>query len=230
MGNTEMEAKSLLRQEFVNYCFLKWYVGGEFDVYCKKCRINDNQKAAEKVRLIDMFKKNGDPCKKIFDELCHMQASSGTRTQNKLQIKKLLKESTELFFTTLGRDARNVYNQRYMNGGLKAVKDLRICVEFDYFVITLMLSMPGQMRTRFKIKPYLGLKNNIIGLTANGHNMTDNLFRYPVVFTLDTLFDDDALRKYCQAVFLNRLQSIRDLGLKKDRESTPCPPVWGPGT
>jgi hypothetical protein len=208
-----------ITQEFVNYCFLKWYVGGDFDVYCKKCRILEAQKAAEKVKLIDMFKKNGDPCKKLFDELCHMQASSGTRTQNKLEIKKLLKETTELFFTTLGQDARDAYNQRYTNEGIKAVKDLRICVQFDFFVITLMLSMPDQMRTRFNIKPYPGKKGIIIGLTANGHNLTDNLFRYPVAFTLDTLFDDGNLRDYCQLAFLNRLRSIRDFGLKKDRES-----------
>jgi hypothetical protein len=101
-----------ITQEFVKYCFLEWYVGGDWDLYCKKCRIDGpEQKRAEKAKLYDKFEQNGDPCKILFDNFCLLEANLGTRTQNKLKIMQLLKDATQQFFEKLGKVARNTYSR-----------------------------------------------------------------------------------------------------------------------
>jgi hypothetical protein len=57
-------------------------------------------------------------------------------------------------------------------------------------------------------------------LTANGHNLTDNLFRWAVFTSLEIIFDNVRLREYCQAVNRNNVASIRNQGTKRDRENS----------
>jgi hypothetical protein len=202
--------------DFVKYCFLQWYVGGDYDLYCKKCRIDGpEQKTAETAKLHDMFKQNGDPCQILFDSLSGLEKLEN-RTKNKFNIMKLLQSATQIFFEKLGKTGRDAYTQKLVAG--QSVKDVRICVEFDYFVITLLLSMSDTMKQRYRIAAYKGKKNNIIGLTANGHNLTANLFTYPVNSSFNILFDDRRLAEYCNAVMRNNVISARNFGTKFGRQ------------
>jgi hypothetical protein len=211
-----------IEMEFVNYSFLTWYVGGDLKNYCKRCRISGpHDKATENNNLFHKFKVNGDPCRHLFDKLnLSVFSETNTRTRNKVVIKNLLQEATAVLFETLSAPGRQSYpNKKQQN--VDVSKD-RICVEFDYFVVTLLLSMSDAIQTNCSIKPFMNNKHppKIIGLTANGHNLSAPSGLWAIDDSLHILFDNEELKIYCRSVQRNQVKCDRNRGSQKARESS----------
>jgi len=162
-----------LSMEMCNSYFLDWYAGGSLEDYYNRCKITTwERQQQEKNKILKSFIEHQNPASQLFEEFKNFDEKV-SRTENKLKIMNIFCEVSGKYFDSLRKPGYERYQQLKAKGASKkALKNIRICAEFDYFVLHLLMSISKDFRTKYHIAQHKGNKGHVNNMTASGNQLT----------------------------------------------------------